>query len=110
MNRTIAEAVRAVAVVAVTILATACTLQDAGEPGLLGPSEFALSVTMSASPDQLPRDGVSQSVVTVTVRNDAGAPIAGQRLSLTMPTNAPSGARLSATEVVTNSSGIATFT
>ena len=82
-----------------------CTLEDAEAPPLTAPSEFGLSVTLSAAPDQLPRDGTSQSVVTITVRDASGRPVAGQRLSVS--TNAGS---VSDSTVTTNSSGQATFT
>jgi len=64
---------------------------------------------MTASPDQLPRDGSSQSVVTLTARDPQGRPIAGQRLTLSLPVNSPAGAALSATEVVTNAGGQVSF-
>ena len=98
----------AVALVALTVSACALDKQDA--PALSGPSEFGLAIVMAASPDQLPRDGTSQSVVTVTVRDAQGRPVSGQRLSLALPTNAPAGAFLSQSEVVTGTSGQATFT
>ena len=88
----------------------ACSLDKQEAPSLSGPSEFALSVTMTASPDQLPRDGRSQSLVTVTVRDAQGRPVSGQRVALSLPTNAPAGAFLSQSEVVTGSTGQATFT
>lgn len=82
-----------------------CSLEDQSAPSFTGPSEFALSVTMSATPDQLPRDGSSQSVVTVTVRNASGEPVAGRRLSVSATIGT-----VSADDVVTGSDGRATFT
>jgi PKD repeat protein len=93
------------------ILAAGCSLDDQKAPGsLIGPSEFALSVAVTASPNQLPRDGSSQSVVTITVRNAEGRPVAGQRLSLAMPINVPSGTSLSTSEVTTDANGQAAVT
>ncbi len=90
---------------AACVLVAACTLEDGSAPNLTAPSEFALSVTMSASPDQLPRDGASQSQVTVIVRDAAGRPVSGQRLSLST-----SAGSLSEGSVTTGSGGQATFT
>ncbi|MBI3048245.1 MAG: PKD domain-containing protein [Acidobacteria bacterium] len=99
---------RAVAVlVAITLgmSGAACSLDEANaDPPLIGPSEFALSVTLSASPSQLPRDGSSQSVVTVTVRDASGRPVEGQRLSVSADIGT-----VSQTEVITGSDGRATF-
>ena len=86
------------------LLATGCTLGNAEAPAMTGPSEFGLSVTMTASPDQLPRDGMSQSIVTVTVRDEASRPVAGRRLIA----SATAGT-LSQSDVVTGSEGRATF-
>ena len=86
------------------LLVTGCTLDNGEAPAVTGPSEFGLSVTMTASPDQLPRDGESQSIVTVTVRDEASRPVAGRRLIA----SATAGT-LSASDVVTGSEGRATF-
>lgn len=81
-----------------------CSLEGGEPPTLTGPSEFSLSVTLSATPDQLPRDGQSQSVITATVRNASGQPVSGQRLSLT--TNMGS---VSQSKIVTGQDGRASF-
>ncbi|MBI4887015.1 MAG: PKD domain-containing protein [Acidobacteria bacterium] len=86
------------------LLAAGCTLDTVSQPDLAAPSEFGMSIGLTALPDQVPRDGSSQSVVTVTVRNPTGRPVVGQRLSLTASVGT-----LSETEVVTNSGGQATF-
>lgn len=44
---------------------------------MAGPSEFGLSVDFAATPDQVRRDGVSQSIVTVTQRGPDGKPVQG---------------------------------
>lgn len=87
------------------VFAAACTVEDGAAPNLTAPSEFALSVSMSATPDSLPRDGVSQSVVTVMVRDAAGRPVSGQRLTLST-----SAGSLSESSVTTSSNGQASFT
>lgn len=99
-----ASASRAGVAILASLLITGCTLDNGAAPAVTGPSEFGLSVTLSASPDQLPRDGVSQSVVTVTVRDEASRPVAGRRLVA-----ATTAGTLSATDVVTSSEGRATF-
>lgn len=83
----------------------ACSVEEQSAPAFTGPSEFALSVTLSATPDQLPRDGSSQSVVTVTVRDASGRAVAGQRLTVSA-----SGATVSNSSVTTASDGQALFT
>lgn len=81
-----------------------CSLENASAPGLAGPSEFGTSITMAASPAQVPRDGSTQSVVTVTVRNSSNQPIAGQRLSVTTDIGA-----VSESTVTTGDDGRAIF-
>jgi PKD repeat protein len=91
---------------AACVFLAGCTLEDGSAPqDLTAPSEFALSVTMTAAPDSVPRDGASQSVVTVTVRDAAGSPVAGQRLTLTTTVGS-----LSDSSVTTGSGGQASFT
>jgi PKD repeat protein len=87
-----------------SVVVSGCTLENGAGPTVTGPSEYGLSVTMTASPDQLPRDGTSQSVVTVTVRDEASRPVVGRRLiaSTTHGT-------LSLSDVVTGNEGKATF-
>lgn len=97
MNRTVA--------LAACLFVAGCTVEDGSAPNLTAPSEFALSVAMSATPDRLPRDGSSQSVVTLTVRDAAGRPVSGQRLTLSSTAGS-----LSASSVTTGSGGEATFT
>ena len=99
-------------VVVLTVVATslgACSLDNQGMPALSGPSELALSLSMSATPDQLPRDGSSQSIVTITARDAEGKPLVGQRIAVSLGANAPQGAAVSLSEVVTSSSGQGTF-
>ena len=93
------------AVVALVLVSvTACSLDNQGMPPLIGPSGPGLSVTMAASPDQLPRDGSSQSVITVRVRDASGRAVSGQRITLGINAGA-----LSQEAVVTGADGQATF-
>lgn len=93
----------------VAMALSACSLDNQKMPALSGPSELALSLAMTATPDQIPRDGSSQSIVTVTARDPQGRPMVGQHISLALGSNAPQGASLSQAEVVTGSTGQATF-
>jgi PKD repeat protein len=51
-------------------------------PALAGPSEFALSLAATASPDVITHDGRSQSLLTVTARGPNGQPVSGVSLRL----------------------------
>ncbi len=44
-------------------------------PPLAGPSEFGTSITITVTPDQLTQDGASQSLVTITARDQFGNPL-----------------------------------
>jgi large repetitive protein len=105
---TVRASVSWVAMVA-ALLTGACTLEKQTQPSMIGPAELGLSISMRAAPDQLPRDGTSQSVVTLTARDSTSQPIAGQHLSLSLSSTSPSGAAISQAEVTTNSAGTATF-
>jgi PKD repeat protein len=96
---------RAAALAVIVAAAAACSVDSQEAPSLIGPSGFGQSVTLSATPDRLPRDGSSQAVVTVTVRNESGQPVSGQRLSV-----GASMGSLSASDVVTGPDGRTTFT
>lgn len=100
-TRNVAARVIAGALAAATTFG--CSLEEQ-RPSMTGPSEFALSVSLVASPDQLPRDGSSQAIVTATVRNEAGRPVSGQRLAVTANVG-----RVSQTEIATGEDGSATF-
>ena len=82
-----------------------CSLEEQSAPAFTGPSEFATSVTVTASPAQLPRDGSSQSDVTVTVRNVSGSPVQGQGLRVSADIGT-----VSQDLIVTSSDGRASFT
>jgi PKD repeat protein len=80
-------------------------------PPLSGPSEFAQSITVSVSPDVLPQDGASQSLVTVTARDVNSQPIRNLQLRTeTVVFGTPMDfGTLSARSVVTGNDGRATF-
>jgi PKD repeat protein len=92
---------------AAALVVSACSVDQIAPPSISGPSEFGLSINMTAAPDQLPRDGSSRSVVTVRASDAQGRPVVGQRLSLSLsPTSVTA---LSATDVTTDRDGRATF-
>jgi PKD repeat protein len=93
-----------IAVVVTALLTSACGLEKQTQPSLIGPANGGTSVFMAATPDRLPRDGRSQSVVLVEVRDAAGKGIGGRRVTLGI-----TGGTLSQDEVVTGSDGRATF-
>lgn len=95
---------RLCAVLATAGSLAACTLDSQKAPGLIGPGGSAQQVSVSASPDRLPHDGSSQSIVTLTISNELGQPVPDKQVSL----SASSGA-LSHSVVVTNASGQASF-
>ena len=85
-----------------------CTLESQSAPDLAGPSGFAISLSLTSSPQVLPRDGSSRATVTLTARDQvSNTPVAGQRISLTA---VPSIAALSANEVRTGADGRAQVT
>ena len=99
-----------VAVAVAAVLTSACGLDKQTQPSLIGPADGGQSIQLTATPDQLPRDGSSQAVVTVLARDVSNRPIVGQRLILALANGSPAGTGLSQTEVTTNSQGTATFT
>jgi hypothetical protein len=62
---------------AVTLGLGGCT-DEVDEQQLGGPSDLGRSVQMQAFPDVVNADGVSQSVIEMTLRDQNGAPISGQ--------------------------------
>lgn len=97
-----------VGILPLALLPVACGLDVPTLPaGPTGPSGTANAVTLTATPSQLPRDGVSRAIVTVSARDVAGAPLSGQRVIVTAT---PTDAGLSAAEVTTDATGTATLT
>jgi PKD repeat protein len=97
----------AVLALAAALVVSGCSIDKKTAPAVTGPSEFGLAVTMAATPDQLPRDGRSQSTVIVTALDPSGNGVAGQAFSLS--TSGVSGVVLSAAKVTTDSAGRASF-
>jgi hypothetical protein len=70
----------AVGALAFVLAVNGCGLDGVDVPGLVGPSETGISLQMQANPDIVNADGVSQSVVRITVRDQNGRPAQGQQL------------------------------
>ena len=100
---------RSIAVIGAAILFAACGLDKQEQPSLIGPADLGVSISMSATPDQLPRDGSSQSFVTLIARDPNNRPIANKRLIIALDGSSPTGAALSQSEVTTDSQGNASF-
>ena len=94
---------RVVAALCLLVFGAGCTVSDQKAPGLTGPSTFALFASLSATPEALPRDGVSRSIINVDVRN-GDQPYANKVLILTADAGT-----LSAAQVTTDGNGHATF-
>ena len=93
---------RRLSVLALTVLLSGCTVQEQSTPGLAGPSELGLALTMAAQPETLPRDGASTAAIRVTAFDANGRPKPEQRMILTA-----SAGTLNPTEVRTGADGIA---
>jgi PKD repeat protein len=61
---------------AALVWSTSCRLHDTTVPTLGGPSELGLSISVTATPDAITRDGGSQSTILVAARSADGGPIA----------------------------------
>ena len=70
------------ACVAAAVLASGCTVQKTEVPALTGPSEFALSISVAASPDTLVAGSTQQAAVSIQARDASGAPKANQAFRL----------------------------
>src|SRR5262245_23328955 len=98
-NRFQALTWRTVAAIA-ALAVSACSVSEQEAPSLAGPSGFALSLTVSAAPQVLPRDGASMSTINIVARNASGGGINKQRLRLL-----PSAGSLNVSEVETDGNG-----
>jgi hypothetical protein len=59
------------------LAAAGCGLDKVDEPPLIGPSETGVSVQLTALPDTLNADGVSQATVQLVLRRSDGTPLSG---------------------------------
>ena len=97
--------------IALIALTTACTVQETEVPSITGPSEFAFSVTVTAQPDIITRDGISQSTIVITARNANGASVSGAqfRVDMAVGGSLQDFGTLSSRSVFTGSDGRATL-
>jgi chitodextrinase len=88
----------------------ACALDKQSAPALAGPSELALSLNMTASPDVIMQDGQSTSTIQVTARDGNGTPMRGVflRASITIDGTLVDFGTLSTRTLSTDSTGRAT--
>jgi PKD repeat protein len=89
-----------------------CTVHQTEAPDLTGPSELALSVTMTASPDSITQDGRSNSTITLTARDASGRSASNVSFRLDMIVDNQIGdyGTLSTRSITTGSDGRATVT
>lgn len=80
-------------------------------PPLTGPSEFGTSITIAVTPDVLTQDGASQSLVTITARDENGNPLRNLslRAEIFVDFNRVDFGSLSARNLVTDANGRATL-
>jgi PKD repeat protein len=106
--------IRAGAVLALIALSAGCTLKKQDTPSLTGPSELGTSVSISVSPERLIRNGTSQSLVSVMVRDANGQPLSNASLRAQVyaggqPVLGNDLGTLSAQSLVTDTSGRASM-
>lgn len=91
-------------------VSAACTVHGVDVPAPSGPSDLALSVAVTATPDHVPQDGGSQSSIAVIARGPDGRPVSGQTFRMETAVNGQMQdyGLLSARNIVTNADGRAT--
>lgn len=101
---------RLLALVSAAAMASSCALDKQSAPALAGPSELALSLNLTASPDVIMWDGQSTSTIQVTARDFNGAPLRGVvlRAAITIGGTQVDFGTLSARTLYTDSAGRAT--
>jgi PKD repeat protein len=85
------------------VLVAGCTVSKQNAPSLMGPSGFAMSFVVTASPQVLPRDGNATSAISAIVYNADGTPRPNQRLKFVTDFGT-----LNLTDVATGPNGSAT--
>lgn len=103
--------IRSLATFLAVALVASCTMKSQDAPSLTGPSEFGTSVNVSVTPDVLQQDGMSQSVVTIVVRDPGGRPISNLPLTaeIRVAGEVVDFGSLSSKSIVTNGDGRATI-
>ena len=89
------------------LLGAACTVHQTEAPALSGPSETALSVTITASPDSISQDGRSTSTIGLQARDANGKLLSNLPFRLDMLVNGQAAdyGTLSNRNLVTGSDG-----
>ena len=82
------------------VMLSGCTVQEQRTPGLAGPSELGLALSVVAQPETLPRDGSSTAAIIISVFDAGGKPRSGQRMLLVADAG-----RLNPAEVLTGTDG-----
>jgi PKD repeat protein len=91
------------------LVASGCGLAKQEAPALSGPSEFGESIAVAASPDRLSQDGVSQTRVVATIRDQEGNPKAGVTVQWTVTASTGVLVEPSSQQSTTNGQGQATM-
>jgi PKD repeat protein len=88
-----------------------CGIDKQSAPELTGPSELALSLTLTATPDTIVQDGESQSVIQVKAHGPDGRPLPGVtvQMSATSSDGAIRAVTFTAPTIVTDANGQATL-
>jgi hypothetical protein len=105
---TLARGIVTAAGAASLVVLSSCTMDNQDPPAFAGPSEYATSLTMTASPDMIVQDGASQSVIGIVARDAANQPIANLSMRVDVVVNgafANDFGRLSARNITTGSDG-----
>jgi hypothetical protein len=90
-------------IAAVAVLGmSACTTSNVSAPDLVGPSAMGLTLDITASPDQMFRDGLSQSTIEVTATDSSGRRVTDLNL---MVAASPNLGTIQAPSIKTNASG-----
>src|SRR5947207_7535341 len=66
------------------VVAAGCTVHQTEPTPIGGPSTFAHSINVTATPDRITQDGASQSSITVDATGPDGRPLVGIALRLDM--------------------------
>lgn len=103
---------RRLTVLAVLFALGGCALDKQGAPGLTGPSELGLSLAVSATPDILSQDGVSQAQIEVTARDASSQPVRGLSIRVDTSVNGAVAdiGSISSRTISTNNEGRAALT
>lgn len=98
------------AIAFVSLAFAGCTLGSPTTPSLSGPSALSVAFVLTASPDLMVRDGIAQSVITVTVRDANAQPVRNlaMRMDITVGGSLADLGTLSSRNITTGSDGRAT--